>query len=63
MNLFWMLFSAGDNAFGSLYSNIFRFTTIGIIIIGTIIYKKKKGYGLAINKETLWMKKITTKTI
>ena len=56
MNLLWMLFSAGDNAFGGFYSNIFRFSTIAIVVIGTIVYKKQKGYALTINKNTIWMK-------
>ncbi|MCY1635490.1 CPBP family intramembrane glutamic endopeptidase [Marinifilum sp. D737] len=56
MNLLWMLFSAGNDAFGGLYSNIFRISTIAMVIIGTIIYKKKRGYGLVINKKTIWMK-------
>lgn len=41
MNLFWMLFSAGDNALGGIYSNVFRLITIALIIIGTFHYKKK----------------------
>jgi len=56
MNLFWMLFSAGENAYGNLYSNIFRFSTIGLVILVTIIYKKRKGKPLVINRKTLWMK-------
>ncbi len=56
MNLSWMLFSAGDNAFGGIYSNVFRVLTITMIIIGTIIYKKRKGYRLSINKKTIWLK-------
>jgi membrane protease YdiL (CAAX protease family) len=56
MNLFWMLFSAGENALGGVYSNIFRILTIVLIIFLTIIYKKKKGQKLEINKSTIWMK-------
>jgi len=57
MNLFWELFSISDNALGGMYSNIFRVVTIALIIILTILYKKKKGIKLEINKHTIWMKK------
>lgn len=57
MNFFWMLFSAGDNALGGLYANIFRVITILLIIGVTVIYKKKKGQKLEINRKTVWMKK------
>jgi len=56
MNLFWMLFSVGDNALGGLYANIFRGITIAFIITGTIIYKKKNKIPLEITKNTLLMK-------
>lgn len=56
MNLFWMLFSAGDNAFGGLYANIFRSITIAFIIIGTIYYKKRNKIPLEITRKSLWMK-------
>lgn len=56
MNLFWMLFSAGENALGGVYSNLFRISTILLIIFLTIIYKKKKGQKFEINKSTIWMK-------
>ena len=57
MNLFWMLFSAGDNALGGWYANIFRAITITLIIMLTIIHKRRSGARLEINRETLWMKK------
>lgn len=57
MNLSWSLFSAGDNALGGVYSNVFRFTTIAIVIIGTVVYKLKRGKKLAVNRNTIWMKK------
>lgn len=56
MNLFWMLFSAGENALGGVYANIFRVLTIILIIVLTIIYKKRKGQKLEINRSTIWMK-------
>jgi len=57
MNLFFELFSAGENALGGLYMNIFRVLTILLIILITVVYKRKKGIKLEINKGTLWMKK------
>ena len=57
MNLFWMLFSAGDNAMGGVYANIFRILTIVLIILLTIVYKKRTGQKLKINRNTLWIKK------
>lgn len=59
MNFFWELFSAGDTALGDLYANIFRIMTIVLIIGVTILYKKKKGQRLEINRDTVWMKKDT----
>ena len=56
MNLFWLLFSAGENALGTFYPNIFRAITISLIIVLTIIYKKKKGEKLEVNKNTLLWK-------
>ncbi len=58
MNLFWMMFSVSDNAFGGLYSNIFRAITIAMAIILTIIYKKRNGLKLEVNRQTLWMRKM-----
>ena len=57
MNLFWMLFSAGENALGGVYANVFRVSTILLIVVLTIVYKKKKGHKLEINKSTIWIKK------
>lgn len=57
MNLFWMLFAAGDTALGGLYANIFRFTTIAIVIIGTIYYKRKMKIPLSVNRTSIWLKK------
>ena len=60
MNLSWELFSVSDNALGGLYSNVFRLISIGFIITITILYKKKKGMKLEINKNTIWIKKLAT---
>ncbi|MEO1450939.1 MAG: type II CAAX endopeptidase family protein [Bacteroidota bacterium] len=56
MNLAWGLFSAGSNALGSMYSNIFRVLTIALAIILTIRYKRRKGLKLAVNRKTLLLK-------
>lgn len=57
MNLFFELFSAGENALGGIYMNVFRGLVILLIISLTVIYKRKKGIKLEINKRTIWMKK------
>lgn len=56
MNLYWGLFSAGDNAMGGNEANLFRLLTIALAIGGTIIYKRKKKLALAVNKRTIWKK-------
>ncbi len=57
MNLFWMLFSAGDDALGGIWSNVFRVLTIVLIIVGTIVYKRRKGLKLAVNRSNIWMRR------
>jgi len=57
MNLSWDLFNISDNALGNINSNIFRGLTIALAIILTILYKRKYGQKLAINRNTLFMKK------
>ena len=57
MNLAWELYSVSDNALGGIYSNVFRFLTIGLVIILTLLYKKRKGIKLTINKKTLMFQK------
>lgn len=59
MNLSWELFSVSDNAFGGIYSNIFRLITVALIIALTLFYKKKKGEKLVVTKKTLWLQKQT----
>lgn len=58
MNLSWGLFSVSDNAFGDLTANLVRAITILFAIVGTIIYKRREGISLTINRDTVWMKKI-----
>lgn len=57
------LFSVSDNAFGGIYSNVFRVITLALIIILTIVYKKRNGIKLEINKHTIWMKKTAHKNV
>ena len=47
------VFSVSDNALGGVYSNVFRFMTIGLIIGLTVWYKKEKGMKLEINRNTI----------
>lgn len=57
MNLAWELFSVSDSALGGIYSNVFRFLTIGLVIILTVFYKKRSGIKLVVNKRTLLIQK------
>ncbi|MGS2727541.1 CPBP family intramembrane glutamic endopeptidase [Psychroserpens sp. BH13MA-6] len=57
MNLAWELFSVSETALGGIYSNVFRFFTIGLVIFLTILYKKRKGIKLIVNKKTLLIQK------
>ncbi|WP_341907471.1 CPBP family intramembrane glutamic endopeptidase [Fluviicola taffensis] len=56
MNLAWMIFAVSTNAFGGVYANVFRILTIALAIILTILYKRKRGIPLTINRDTIWMK-------
>lgn len=56
MNLAWMLFDVAGNAFGGQGANIFRFATIGLAIVFTLRYKKRKGEALEVTRSTLWLK-------
>ncbi|KZS41068.1 hypothetical protein AWE51_23210 [Aquimarina aggregata] len=57
MNLAWELFSVSENALGGIYSNVFRLLTIALVIVLTILYKKRKGIKLTVNRKTLLLKK------
>ena len=57
MNLSWNLFNVSDNALGNINSNIFRGLTIAAAIILTILYKRKHGQKLYIDRNTLLKKK------
>ncbi|MET0391731.1 MAG: CPBP family intramembrane glutamic endopeptidase [Chitinophagaceae bacterium] len=56
MNLAWQLFDVSDNALGNVNSNIFRGLTIALAIIITIVYKRRTGQKLAVNRDTIWIK-------
>ncbi|MCX6232464.1 MAG: type II CAAX endopeptidase family protein [Bacteroidetes bacterium] len=53
MNLSWGLFDVSSNAFGGLYTNIFRIITITLTIIITVRYHKKTG--LKVNRRNLFV--------
>lgn len=57
MNLSWVLFEVDNTALGGVKANIFRFLTILTAIIFSILYKRNKNEKLAINRETLMLKK------
>lgn len=57
MNLYFELFSAGENALGGIYMNIFRLMTMVLVIGITIYYKRKNKLPFEINKKSWWMKK------
>ncbi len=56
MNLSFELFSAGENALGGIYLNIFRIISVTLMIVLTVIYKKRNKEQLEVNKLTLWIK-------
>lgn len=57
MNLAWEIFSVSENALGGIYSNVFRFLTVALVILLTIMYKKRKGIKMTVNKKTLLLLK------
>ena len=59
MNLAWTVFRVSDNALGDGMANVFRATTIALAITGTILWKRRKGRPLIINRSTLLVRKIT----
>ncbi|WP_143822346.1 CPBP family intramembrane glutamic endopeptidase [Mucilaginibacter pedocola] len=56
MNLAWELFAMSENAFGNMSANILRGITIALSIILTLVYKKRTGRKLAVNRHTLLLK-------
>ena len=57
MNLSWMLFEAGDNALGGVWSNVFRIMTIAVAIIVTLRIQKNARAKPAVNRNNLWIRK------
>ncbi len=56
MNSAWMIFDVADNAAGNGWSNFFRFLTLFIAIISTIVHVRKSEAGLQIKGKNLWLK-------
>ena len=54
MNLSWEIFTVSENALGGVTSNVFRGATIAFAIVATIMYKKRQGIKLELNRKTLW---------
>ena len=54
MNLSWEIFTVSENALGGVTSNVFRGATIAFAIVATIMYKKRHGIKLEVNRKTLW---------
>lgn len=59
MNLSWEMFDISENALGDLHANIYRALTIILAVGGTILFKKMNKLPLAVNSDTLLMKKLT----
>jgi len=57
MNLSWMLFEAGDNALGGVWSNVFRVITIAIAVVVTLRIMKSKHAKQEVNRNSLWVRK------
>ena len=57
MNLSWHVFAIDDSALGGTTANILRGLTITLAIIFTVVYKKKHGQSLAINRKTILFKR------
>lgn len=54
MNLHWMLFDVSDNALGGHAANIFRFAVITLAIVGTVVYRRRKGERMVVRRRALW---------
>ncbi len=54
MNLYWLVFDVNDNALGGINANLFRFGSVILSIIVTILYKKRMNIPFEITmKKTL----------
>lgn len=54
INLSWELFTIGDD---SSYANLFRFVTVVVFIVLTILYKRRKHLPMEVRWRKLWMKR------
>lgn len=57
MNLSWNLFEVDSSALGDFKANVFRGLTIFTAILFTVLYKRRKGLKLTVNRQTLMLKK------
>lgn len=57
MNLYWLIFDVDTNVLGGAYSNFFRFSTIFIAILCTVMYKINNQLSFEVNRKTWWMKR------
>lgn len=55
MNLAWHLFAVSNNALGTASFNVYRIMTIALAIILTIVFKKRSGEKLVVNRKRLWV--------
>ncbi|KAA3627416.1 MAG: CPBP family intramembrane metalloprotease [Bacteroidetes bacterium] len=53
MNLTWHIFEMDDTALGGILPNVLRALTVALAIVFTIVYKKRKGQELLVNRSTL----------
>jgi uncharacterized protein len=56
MNAYWEIFAVDNSAAGGTWANVFRFSTVGISVIITLLYARRKG-GLRVTKAELWWRK------
>jgi len=55
MNSAWMIFDVADNAAGNVWSNSFRFFTVFMAIVWTILHARKTNAGLQVKLRNLWL--------
>lgn len=57
MNLSWELFQLSETALGGGLANIFRGMTIAMVIVLTLLKKRRNAEALSVNRKTLWLKR------
>lgn len=55
INLSWELFAIGDD---SSYANLFRFLTVVLFIVLTVVFKRRKGFPVEVTWRKLFFKKL-----